>query len=156
MSTSVSTPTVPATAAPTPANRAVAGTLGGLLGGAVFGLMMQAWGMLPMVAMLVGSESAAVGWLVHLGISAVLGLGFGLISVRGLDAWLPGIGMGLAYGAVWWVLGALLLMPLSLGMPTFVLGTMAWQSLLGHLVFGLILGAVSVAVLRGSQRPSSV
>jgi len=46
---------------------------GGLAGGVVFGLMMQSMDMLGMVAMLVSSESVAVGWGVHLAISAVVG-----------------------------------------------------------------------------------
>jgi uncharacterized membrane protein YagU involved in acid resistance len=128
--------------------RVAAGALGGLVGGMVFGMMMQMMDMIPMVAMLVGSESVVVGWAVHLSISVVLGIGFGLISVKGLDAWGPGIGMGLAYGVVWWVLGALVAMPLRLGMPAFELNTMAWQSLMGHMIFGIILGAVTVAVVR--------
>ena len=131
--------------------RVLAGAAGGLVGGVAFGAMMQAFGMLPTVAMLVGSESVAVGWLVHLSISLALGVGFGLVAVRGLDTWASGIVLGIAYGVLWWVLGALLIMPAQLGMPVLELSTMAWQSLAGHLVFGAVLGAVSVAALRGSQ-----
>ena len=80
-----------------------------------------------------------------------LGVGFGLVAVRGLDTWATGIALGLGYGVVWWVLGALLIMPAQLGMPVLGLSTMAWQSLAGHLVFGAVLGAVVVAVLRGSR-----
>ena len=132
--------------------RAAAGALGGLAGGVVFGILMQMMDMIGMVAMLVGSESLAVGWLVHLAISVTLGIGFGLVSVKGLDAWGPGIAMGIGYGVVWWVLGGLLAMPAKLGMPVLSLGTMAWQSLMGHLVYGAILGAVAVAVVRAGSR----
>jgi hypothetical protein len=128
--------------------RVVAGAAGGLLGGLVFGVMMQVMGMIPMVAMLVGSDSAAVGWLVHLAISTGLGVGFGLVAVRGLDGWGSGLALGLGYGLVWWVLGALLAMPIRLGMPAFQLGTTAWQSLMGHLVYGAVLAAVAVRVVR--------
>jgi hypothetical protein len=51
----------------------LAGIVGGLVGGVVFGLLMQMMDMLPMVAMLVGGESIALGWLVHLAISAFIG-----------------------------------------------------------------------------------
>jgi uncharacterized membrane protein YagU involved in acid resistance len=142
----------PAVRAATPvASRVLAGAAGGLIGGAAFGAMMQAFGMLPMVAMLVGSESVAVGWGVHLAISLGLGAGFGLVAGRGLQTWASGIALGLGYGLVWWVLGALLIMPAQLGMPVLQLGTAAWQSLAGHLVFGLVLGVVTVAALRASQ-----
>lgn len=131
--------------------RVLAGAAGGLIGGVAFGAMMQGFGMLPMVAMLVGSESVAIGWLVHLSISLALGVGFGLVAVRGLDSWATGIAIGLGYGVLWWVLGALLIMPAQLGMPVLELSTMAWQSLAGHLVFGAVLAAVSVGALRGSR-----
>ncbi len=51
-------------AALTPAQGLVPGIVGGLAGGAVVGLMMQMME-IPMVAMLVGSESVAGGWVVH-------------------------------------------------------------------------------------------
>ena len=130
------------------AHRILAGAVGGLVGGVAFGVMMQAMGMIPMVAMLVGSESTAVGWLVHLAISVALGAGFGLVAGGGLLTWGTGLVLGLGYGVVWWVLGALLAMPLRLGMPTFELGTTAWQSLMGHLVFGALLAVVAVGIVR--------
>jgi uncharacterized membrane protein YagU involved in acid resistance len=45
------------------------------------------------------------------------------------------------YGIIWWVLGALILMPIMLGMNAMVLqiGDMQWMSLIGHIVFGVIL-----------------
>ncbi len=126
----------------------VPGAVGGLAGGLVFGAMMQMMDMIPMVAMLVGSNLVAVGWLVHLGISAVLGAGFGLVAGRLLGGWASGIVGGAAYGVLWWVLGALIAMPARLGMPLFTLDTMAWKSLMGHVIFGVILGAVAVALAR--------
>lgn len=76
-----------ATSAASPATtalstRLIAGVAGGLAGGAVFGALMQMMGMLPMVAMLVGSESVAVGWVVHLAISAFIGITYALIFGR--------------------------------------------------------------------------
>ncbi len=139
---------IPATRGAALAQTAVAGGIGGLVGGLAFGAMMQAMDMLPMVAMLVGSESVAVGWIVHLAISAVAGIGFALLAARAAHSWPGGVALGLAYGVVWWVLGALLAMPLRLGMPVFELGTMAWQSLMGHLVFGAVLAAAVVAITR--------
>ena len=48
---------------------------------------------------------------------------------------------GLIYGVIWWVLGALVLMPALLGMSEniFVIGQMQWMSLLGHIIFGVVL-----------------
>jgi len=42
--------------------RLVNGVVGGLAGGLLFGVLMQTIGMIPMVAMLVGSKSVVVGW----------------------------------------------------------------------------------------------
>lgn len=118
------------------------GALGGLAGGIVFGMLMQLMGIIPMVAQLVGSSSAAVGWLVHLAISAFAGAVFGLlVGSRVHHVW-TAVALGVGYGVVWWVGGALLMMPARLGMDVFVLNTAAWQSLMGHLLFGAVLGLV--------------
>ncbi len=55
------------------------GVVGGLVGGTVFGLMVQLMGMVGMVGMLVGSEPLADAWGVHLATSAAIGAGFGLL-----------------------------------------------------------------------------
>jgi len=139
------THTEPSTTLLTNATR---GIIGGLVGGLMFGLMMQMMDMIPMVAMLVGSESVAVGWLVHLAISAFIGATFGLLLGSRATTLLTGIGYGTAYGILWWVLGALIAMPAKLGMPVFNLDTTAQRSLLGHMVFGAILGTVVALINR--------
>ena len=137
--------TTPATVAlPT---RLVAGIAGGLAGGVMFGILMQMMDMITMVAMLVGSESVVVGWLVHLAISAFIGASYAVLFARFATRLVPAALIGMGYGMVWWVLGALLLMPAKLGMPTFTFNTTAWQSLMGHLLYGLVLGIV-YALLR--------
>ena len=95
--------------------RVVAGIAGGLTGGVVFGILMQTWKLLSMVAMLVDSESVTVGWLVHLLISALFGAIFAVLFGRWAATPTSAVGIGLAYGVLWWVLGALLIMPAWLG-----------------------------------------
>jgi hypothetical protein len=128
--------------------RVVAGVAGGLAGGIAFGILMQMMGMLPMVAMLVGAESVAVGWMVHLAIAAFIGATFGVL----LGGKSTGLGvsaaLGMGYGLLWWVLGPLFIMPARLGMELFMVDSMALQSLMGHLLYGLILGLVFVLVGR--------
>lgn len=120
----------------------IAGALAGLVGGAFFGLMMAMMGMLPMVGMLVGSESAIVGFVVHMGISAFIGAIYGVVASRLPQSTGVAIGAGAINGIIWWVLGALILMPLMLGMSAMVLqvGGDQWMSLIGHLVFGVVTG----------------
>ena len=55
------------------------GIYSGWLGGVVFGVMM---GMLPMIGKMVGHPSAVTGFLVHLGISAVIGPSFAILFDR--------------------------------------------------------------------------
>ncbi|MGH2705858.1 MAG: hypothetical protein ACRDJ4_12420 [Actinomycetota bacterium] len=129
-----------------------AGVAGGLAGGLVFGALMHTMGMMPMVAMLIGSQSIAVGWIGHLAISVFVGGTFALVTAgkplsRGGSA-LAGTG----YGALWWVLGPLLIMPARLGMKLLAVSSMTMQSLAGHLMYGLVLGLVFAAVGRRPAR----
>lgn len=124
------------------------GVVAGLVGGLVFGALMAAMDMLGMVAMLVNSESVAVGWVVHLAISAAFGAGFAVLFGALADRLGPALLLGVGYGIFWWVLGALVLMPARLGMDLFSFGATAWQSLIGHLMYGVVLGAVYALVVR--------
>ena len=127
-------------------NRGIAGIVGGLVGGVAFGVLMQMMGMIPMVAMLVGSNSIGIGWLVHLAISAGIGASFGLLLGAAATGTARATGLGALYGVVWWVLGGLVIMPAWLGMPVFTFTTAAWMSLVGHLVYGVLLGAAYALV----------
>ena len=117
------------------------GAIAGLIGGIPFGLMMGMMGMMPMIGMLVRVENALVGVLVHGVISAITGAIYGFFAVRFPQTWGNAALGGLIYGVIWWVLGALILMPAMLGMfqMIFVIGQMQWMSLLGHIIFGEVL-----------------
>jgi uncharacterized membrane protein YagU involved in acid resistance len=126
--------------------RLVAGAAGGVAGGIVFGVMMQVMGMLGMVAALVGQDSIVVGWAVHLAISVALGLGYAVILGPLIQGWGRAVAFGALYGLGAWVAGALIAMPAMLGMPVMEVGSMQLQSLVGHLIYGAVLGAVYQAV----------
>lgn len=127
------------------------GAIAGLGGGLIFGMLMALMGMLPMVGMLVGSESAVVGFIVHMAISAFIGAVYGLVAIRLPQTTGVAIGAGVVNGVVWWVLGALIMMPLMLGMGDMVLkiGGDQWMSLMGHLIFGVV---TALIFLRLSKR----
>jgi uncharacterized membrane protein YagU involved in acid resistance len=128
--------------------RIVGGVVGGVAGGLVFGAMMAAMGMLPMVASVVGSNSALIGFLYHMFNSVVIGATFGLLFGAQSRTYSPGAALGLLYGAIWWVLGPMILMPLLLGMALqfgAAFTAPMLMSLVGHLVYGLITGLVYVA-----------
>ena len=123
------------------------GMIGGIAGGIAFGILMGIIGMLPMVAKLVGSGSAVVGFGVHLVISALIGAGYGVLVRDRIADLSKGLLAGAGYGFLWWILGPLTLMPLMLGMGfgthwTLAAATKMLPSLVGHLGYGLLLAAV--------------
>ena len=126
-------------------NHIKSGINAGLIAGVVFGAMMGMMGMLPMIAMLIKSESAVLGFVLHLVFSAIIGGTFGLIFGHAALNKGAGVLLGLLYGAIWWILGPLVIMPVWLGMGLQLSATgvtMAIPSLWGHLVFGFILGLI--------------
>ena len=141
-----------------------AGVLSGLIGGFVFGMMMQMMTaptpdgkempMMQMVAMVVRSQSMVVGWVYHLFNSAVIGAIFGWVLGSRSNSYGAGLGWGAGYGVFWWLLGAQILMPIFLGMPPFAsimmppMRMVAVGSLVGHVIFGLILGGTFVWLSR--------
>ncbi|MGH7564175.1 MAG: hypothetical protein ACREK5_07110 [Gemmatimonadota bacterium] len=152
--------------------RILSGAVAGILGGIVFGIMMQMMTaptpegmrmpMMAMVAMVVGSTSIVAGWVYHLFNSAVIGGLFGLLLGGRVRSVGGGLGWGAAWGVVWWILGGLILMPLLLGMPAFAslqmpeMRMVAVGSLVGHLVYGLVLGAAYAKLgLRAPTRPAA-
>ena len=118
----------------------IQGVTAALIGGSVFGVQMAVGGMLPMVAQMVGSQSPVVGFFVHMMISAIIGAVYGVVASRLPVGWLVSMGAGIVNGVIWWVLGALIIMPLVLGMSemVFQIGDMQWMSLIGHVIFGII------------------
>lgn len=119
---------------------AARGAIAGLAGGLVFGIMMAMMGMLPMVGMLVRQENAVIGFIVHMGISAFIGAVYAVVISRFRNDTSTAAVGGVVNGIVWWVLGALIMMPLMLGMTdmVFAIGQTQWMSLLGHIIYGLI------------------
>lgn len=112
---------------------------------------MAMMGMLPMVASMAGSDSALAGFGIHMVISVLIGLGLVVPFAALLRSYGKGALVGLGYGAIWWVLGPLLIMPAVLGMPLFMVDAMAGASLMGHLLYGVILALVAVRVLKAKN-----
>jgi len=141
------------------------GILGGLLGGLVFaGIMLingtlNKMGMLtlPLIGRLVGSDSAWIGFLVHMVNSAVIGAGYILIFGRIEKGMVDGLHFGMIYGAIWWFIGPLTLMPKLLGEPigatwNFDTALGMFPSFIGHIVYGAILG-LTVGAARDMSLP---
>ena len=123
------------------------GAYGGFAGGLLFGAMMGMMGMLPMIGSMVGQPTAGVGFVLHMVNSVIIGAGFAVVLGRFVSGTSSGVGLGLAYGGVWWILGPLTLMPLFMGMGFGVNWNAAaavamLPSLVGHLMYGGVLGLV--------------
>ncbi|UKY54715.1 DUF1440 domain-containing protein [Streptomyces inhibens] len=121
------------------------GVIAGLAGGVIFTGVMVAVSLLPLVATLVGSESAVVGLAIHLLVSQVVGVTYAVFFRRRSFDPASGIGWGVSYGFLWWILGNLTLLPVLLGAaPRWSAAALAvsFPSLVGHLAYGAVLGLV--------------
>jgi uncharacterized membrane protein YagU involved in acid resistance len=85
-----------------------------------------------------------VGWIVHFGIGTVLALGYTLVRER-----IPGpaIVSGALYGIAPWLMAQIVVMPM-MGMGLFSgAAAPAMGSLIGHLIYGGVVGLVYAAPL---------
>ncbi|MBU3063908.1 hypothetical protein KO481_20545 [Nocardia sp. NEAU-G5] len=133
---------------------ASAGALGGLAGGLVFGGVMLSIGFLPTVAAIVRTDSAIVGFVVHMLFAAVIGAGFGILVARQERRIGELLSWGLVYGALWWLLGPLTLLPLFLGRAVrwdVATAQGLLPSLVGHLLYGAVT-AMCFALLTRRRR----
>jgi hypothetical protein len=115
------------------------GVVASLVGGLLFSLVMVATGALPRVAAIVGGASPALGFAVHLVISALIGMSYGVLFRHEAPTVGAGVAWGLLYGLVWWFLGPLTFFPILLGGSftwTTAAADAALPSLIGHLLYG--------------------
>lgn len=158
----------------------VGGALGGALGAASFGLLV--WAVDPRIVesavpALYGIEATGVvGWGFHLVNGAVFGLVFAFVVTRPAvlgalradvetpilaSLGLPGrlVCAGFAYGLLIWALLPVLALPIWLETVATdraeLFPALALEGLVGHLLFGVVLGAVFAAVADLSGRRSS-
>jgi uncharacterized membrane protein YagU involved in acid resistance len=121
------------------------GALASVAGGLVFSIIMFGIDALPRVAAIVGGSSPVLGFIVHLLISALIGMSFGLLFQHEAPNLGAGVVWGMLYGLIWWFLGALTLFPILLGRPFDWSAQAAGgslPSLIGHLFYGAATAAV--------------
>lgn len=150
-------------------NWLVGGAVGGAIGSLLFGAVL--WLVDPAiitedVPAIYGLETAGTaGWLFHLAHGLVLGSVFGFLVTRDpifgtlmadvetgfLAAMGPGLRLTLAgfvYGLAVWALLPVIVLPIwtavGVGEPAFP--GLAFESLVGHLLYGLLLGALFALV----------
>jgi uncharacterized membrane protein YagU involved in acid resistance len=120
------------------------GTLAGLAGGLLYTLVLIATGSLGQIAAVVGGSSPALGLVVHLCISILMGITYGLLFQREAPNLASGIAWGLVYGLIGWFVGPLTLFPIVLKegeLWTAAATDAQFPSLVGHLIYGAVAAA---------------
>jgi uncharacterized membrane protein YagU involved in acid resistance len=106
---------------------------------------------LTKIAGLVGSTSPAIGVVVHLLSSGLIGISYGLLFERESPDFAAGVAWGLLYGLVWWFAGRLTLFPILLGFSftwTHEAAADALPLMVGHLIYGAVTAVVFLALER--------
>lgn len=123
----------------------ILGGLSGVIGGLAFGTWMAQVNFFPLIAGIVNSTSRETGVLLHNLIAILIGMSFGVLFQRDARGHGSSMGWGLAYGMLWWFIGPLTLLPMLLGQPVVwsaARGGELFGSLVGHAIYGLIIGLI--------------
>jgi uncharacterized membrane protein YagU involved in acid resistance len=123
----------------------IVGGLAGIIGGWAFGKWMEQVGFFPLIAGLVNSDLRMVGITLHFIFAVIIGASFGVLFQRDVRGYGSNLGWGLSYGMLWWFLGPLTILPRWLGRPldwSYERGSALFGSLVGHIIYGLIVGLV--------------
>jgi hypothetical protein len=127
----------------------VAGGMAGLLGGYIFDRWMSAGEFFPLLAGLSQLPSRTTSLLVQFLIAVLMGVIFGVLFQHDVRSYGSCMGWGVGYAILWWFLGPLTMLPLVSRTPldwSSDAGSALFGSLVGHILYGLILG-VSYATL---------
>jgi uncharacterized membrane protein YagU involved in acid resistance len=129
----------------------VVGGFSGLLGGMIFGRWMSAGDFFPLLAGLGVIHSHEMTVALHFGIAILIGATFGLLFQRDVRGYGSSMGWGLGYGIFWWFFGPLTVLPMlaRVGVDWSAdQGTAMFGSVVGHILYGLILGVAYATVDR--------
>lgn len=122
----------------------VAGGLAGTLAGLIFSRWVASGNYFPLLAgygELQVSRGSIV--LLHFGMAFVIGVTFGLLFQRDVRGYGSSMGWGMGVAIFWWFLGQLTLLPWMAHVPLDWSADHAasiFGSLVGHILYGLILG----------------
>jgi hypothetical protein len=129
----------------------VVGGFSGLLGGMIFGRWMSSGDFFPLLGGLGVIHSHDTTVALHFGIAILIGATYGLLFQRDVRGFGSSMGWGLGYGIFWWFFGPLTMLPLvnRTGLDwSSERGTALFGSLVGHILYGLIVGLAYATVDR--------
>src|SRR6202522_2845943 len=121
----------------------VAGGLAGTLGGLIFGRWMSEGDFFPLLAGVGELHSRTANIALQFVVALFIGATFGMLFQRDIRGYGSSMGWGLGYGIFCWFLGPLTLLPIAARVPldwSAEHGSELFGSLVGHILYGLILG----------------
>jgi hypothetical protein len=123
----------------------VAGGLAGTIAGLAFSGWEYAGGYLPLLGGLPELQSQATAAILHFLVALLIGSIFGILFQRDVRGYGSSMGWGLGFGIFLWFFGPLTVFPVASGQPldwSREQGTALFGSLVGYIIYGLILGTV--------------
>ena len=123
----------------------VAGGLAGTIAGLAFSGWEYAGGYLPLLGGLPELQSQATAAILHFLVALLIGSIFGVLFQRDVRGYGSSMGWGLGFGIFLWFFGPLTVFPVASGQPldwSREQGTALFGSLVGYIIYGLILGTV--------------
>ena len=127
----------------------VAGGFAGSLGGFLFGRWVSSGDYFPLLVGFGELSSRSMTIFMHFVIALLIGVTFGLLFQRDVRGYGSCMGWGLGFGIFWWFFGPLTLLRLASGMPldwSAEQGSAVFGSLVGHILYGLILGVAYATI----------
>jgi len=130
------------------ARAVVGGGLAGTLSGLIFSRWMYEGDFFPLLAGFGEFSSRHTAVIFHFAIALLIGATFGLLFQRDIHSYGSSMGWGLGYAMLWWFLGQLTVLPVLSGKPidwSADRSSQLFGSLIGHIIYGLILGVAYAA-----------
>jgi len=123
----------------------VAGGFSGMLSSLIFSRWMYVGDFFPLLSGMGEMSSRTTAVSLHFGVALLIGATFGLLFQRDVRSYGSSMGWGLGYAIFWWFLGQFAILPFIAGMKldwSADKGSQLFGSLVGHILYGLILGVV--------------
>lgn len=129
----------------------VVGGLAGILAGAIFSRWSAFGDFFPLIAGLAQPHSRAAAAALQFGVALFIGSSFGLLFQRDVRGFGSSMGWGMGFSIFWWFFGPLTLFQVISRSPlnwSADQGSDLFGPLVGHILYGLVLGIVYAAIDR--------